>query len=130
MSFGRNQYKKYRKQLLDAVVRKTGLDALKTATKKVAHKSAEATWEFIRNKIAYKIAKPKHVAQENAIAVEETIIPFEKRVEILNELKKVLWNRALQNILAGKLLNYIKTCDKEMDQSKWFSNWSIFSQQK
>ena len=130
MSFGRNQYKKYRKQLLDAVVRKTGLDALKTATKKVAHKSAEATWEFIRNKIADKIAKPKHVAQENLIAVEETIIPFEKREEILNELKKVLWNRALQNILAGKLLNYIKICDKEMDQSKWFSNWSIFSQQK
>ena len=30
------------------------------------------------------------MAQENSIAVEETIIPFEKREEILNELKKVL----------------------------------------
>ena len=38
---------------------KTGLDALKTGTKKVAYKVPEATGEFIGNKIADKIVKPK-----------------------------------------------------------------------
>ena len=33
-------------QLLD-----TGLDALKTASKKVVHRAAEATGEFLQNKI-------------------------------------------------------------------------------
>ena len=44
--------RKYRKQLLD-----TRLDALKTASKKVVHKAAEATGEFIANKIAEAVAK-------------------------------------------------------------------------
>ena len=43
--FMRNLSNKYGKQLLDAVT-KTGLDALKTATKKVVHKAAEATVNF------------------------------------------------------------------------------------
>ena len=38
---------------------KTGLDALKTATKKVVYKVPEATREFIGNKTADKIVKPK-----------------------------------------------------------------------
>ena len=38
-SIGRNPSNKYRKHLLDAAT-KTGLDALKTASKKVAHKAA------------------------------------------------------------------------------------------
>ena len=69
--------KKYKKQLLD-----TGLDSLKTASKKVAHK----TGEFVGNKIPDKIVKPKHVINENPRNVEETIIPPEKREKILNEL--------------------------------------------
>ena len=40
---------------------KTELYALKTVTKKVAHRAAEATGEFIRNKIFSKIVKPKPV---------------------------------------------------------------------
>ena len=67
--------KKYKKQLLD-----TGLDSLKTASKKVVDK----TGEFVGNKIPDKIVKPKHVI--NPRNVEETIIPPEKREEILNEL--------------------------------------------
>ena len=35
------------------------VDALKTATEKKAHKTAEATGEFIGNKVADKIVKPK-----------------------------------------------------------------------
>ena len=44
-SFVRNFSNKYRKQLLD-----TGLVALKSASKKVVHKAAETTGEFIGNK--------------------------------------------------------------------------------
>ena len=77
--------RKYKKQLLD-----TGLDALKTASKKVVDEAAEATGEFIGNKIADKIVKPKHVIDENPRNVEEIIIPPEKREEILNELRQLL----------------------------------------
>ena len=52
-------------------------NALKTASK---NEAAEATGEFIGNKIPDKIVKP----------VEEMIIPPEKREEILNELRQVL----------------------------------------
>ena len=43
------------KELLD-----TGLDALKTSSKNVVLKAAEATGEFIGNKIADNIVKPKN----------------------------------------------------------------------
>ena len=57
----------------------TGLDALKTASKKAAHK----TGEFLGNKIADavaelkedKIVKPKHVIDENPRNIKEIIIP-------------------------------------------------------
>ena len=52
MSFARNLSKKYGKQLLN-----TGPDALTTSSKKVDHKAAEATGEFIGNKIADKIVR-------------------------------------------------------------------------
>ena len=66
---------KYKKRLLD-----TGLDTVKTSSKKVVYKAGE----FIGNKIADAI---KIVKQE---PVEEIIILPEKRDEILNELRKVL----------------------------------------
>ena len=50
----RNLCNKCGKQLFGAAT-KAGLDALKTATKKVVHKIADATVEFIGNKIADKI---------------------------------------------------------------------------
>ena len=57
----------------------TGLHTLKTALRKVVHKAAEATSEFIRNDIADKIVKSKHVIDENPRTIEEIIIPPEKR---------------------------------------------------
>ena len=57
LSFARNLSNKYGKQSLDTVA-KTGLDALKTAPKKVVHEAAEATGRFMGNKIAYKMVKP------------------------------------------------------------------------
>ena len=58
LSFARKLSNKYVKELLDNAA-KTGLDALKPASKKVIHKAAEPTGEFIRNKIADKIVKPE-----------------------------------------------------------------------
>ena len=42
LSFARNPSNKYRKRLLDTAT-KTGIDALKTDSKKVVNKAAEAT---------------------------------------------------------------------------------------
>ena len=65
------------KNLLDTAA-KTGLDALKTATKRVVHKAAKATGEFIWSKITDKILKPKPGPKANSKNVEEVIIPLEK----------------------------------------------------
>ena len=56
LSFARNFSNKYRKNLLD-----TGLVATKNATKIVVQKAAEATIEFIGNKIGNKIVKIKPI---------------------------------------------------------------------
>ena len=85
LPFPRNLSNKYAKQLLDAAA-KTGLDALKSASKKVVHKAAEVTGQFIGNKITDRIAKP----DESLRDVEEIVIPPEKREEILNKLKLLL----------------------------------------
>ena len=51
LAFGRNLSNIYGTNLLDTST-KRGLDALKTASKKVVYKTAEATRELIGNKIA------------------------------------------------------------------------------
>ena len=73
MSLTRNLSSKYGKQLLDTGT-KTGIDVLKSASKKLGHKVAEATGEFIGNKITDKIVKPNPLAAVNSINVEEIII--------------------------------------------------------
>ena len=60
----------------------TGLDALKTASKKVVHKAGE----FLENKTAGAVTK----SNDDNINVEEIIIPLEKRDKMLNKLRKVL----------------------------------------
>ena len=64
------------------------LDAVKTAPEKV-----HSTGAFLGNKIAEKIGNPKHMIDESLRNVKEIIIPPEKKEEILNELKQVLWKR-------------------------------------
>ena len=54
MSFGRKFGDKYGKKLMDAAT-KTGIDAAKTAYKRVVQKTAEAAGDLIENKIADKI---------------------------------------------------------------------------
>ena len=86
MSFTRNLSKKYGKKII------AWLDAPKIASKKVAHKVAETTSEFIGNKIINKIVKPKPLPDENSMNAEEIIILLKKRQEILKELRQALWN--------------------------------------
>ena len=65
---------------------KTGIVALKTATKKVVHKAAEAIGEYIGNKIADKTVKSKPVTDENSRRnIGEIMVSPEKREKILNE---------------------------------------------
>ena len=69
---------------------KTELDALKTASKKVAHRAAKATEEFIGNILAGKIVKTKPGPDEKLKSFEEMVIPPEKRGGILNKLRQLL----------------------------------------
>ena len=65
---------------------KTGIDAAKTASKRVVQKAAEATGDLIENKIADKITsigKPKEKPKET----EEIYIPPEKRQQIIDDLR-------------------------------------------
>ena len=55
MSFARKFTDKYGKKLMDTST-KTGIDAAKTALKRVVQKTAEATGDSIENKIADNIA--------------------------------------------------------------------------
>ena len=54
LSFARKFGDKYGKKLIDTAT-KTGIDAAKTASKRVVQKIAEATGDLIENKIADKI---------------------------------------------------------------------------
>ena len=82
LSFARKFGDKYGKKLMDTAT-KNGMDAAKIASKRVAQKTAEATGDLIRNKIADKITsigKPKEKP-------EEIYIPPEKRQQIIHDLR-------------------------------------------
>ena len=85
MSFARKFDDKYGKKLMDTAT-KTGIEAVKTASKWVVQKIAEATGDLIGNKIADKITsvrKPK----EKTKKVEEIYIPPEKIQQIVLSIK-------------------------------------------
>ena len=48
-----------------------GLDSLKSASKNVTHKAAEANDEFIGNKTTSKNVKPKNASNASLINIEE-----------------------------------------------------------
>ena len=87
LSFARKLGDKYDKKLIDTAT-KTGIDAAKTASKRVVQKTAEATGDLIGNKIADKITLiGKTKEKENTNKLEEIYIPPEKRQLIINDLK-------------------------------------------
>ena len=81
LSFARKCGYKYGKNLMDTAT-KTGMDAAKTASKRVVQKTAEATGDLIGNKIAdniTSIGKSKEKEKEKITKPEEISIPPEKR---------------------------------------------------
>ena len=86
LSFTRDPSKKHGEKFFGYYY-KNGLDAAKTASKKVVHKTTETTLEWIGNEIAEKIVKLKLVPDASSRIVEKVLIPSEKRQEILNEIK-------------------------------------------
>ena len=87
LSFARTFGDKYGKKLMDTAT-KTGIDAAKTASKRVVQKTAEAIGDLIGNKIADKITsigKPNE--KEKTIKAEEIYIPPEKRQQIIDDLR-------------------------------------------
>ena len=65
---------------------KTGIDAAKTASKRVVQKTAEATGDLIGNKIADKITSIGK-SKEKTNKAEEIYIPPEKGQQIIDDLK-------------------------------------------
>ena len=84
LSFSRKYVDKYGKKLMDNTT-KTGIDAAKTASKRVVQKTAEATGDLIGNKIA-DIITSVGKSKEKAKGAEETYIPPEKIQQIIDDL--------------------------------------------
>ena len=85
LSFAKNVGNKYGKTLIDTAT-KTGIDAAKTASKRVVQKTAEPTRDLIGIKIADKImsiSKPKEKGKTKEI--EEIYIPPGKRQQIIDD---------------------------------------------
>ena len=85
MSFARKFGGKYGKKLIDTAT-KAGMNAAKTAPKRVVKKTAGATGDLIRNKIADQITslgKTKSKEKET----EEIYISPEKRQQIIDDLR-------------------------------------------
>ena len=88
LSFAKKIVNKYGRKLMDTAT-KTGIDAAKTASKRVVQKTAEATGDLIGNKIADKITsigkrKEKEKTKEKK-EIEEIYIPLEKRQQIIDD---------------------------------------------
>ena len=89
LSFAKMFKNKYGKKLMDTTT-KTGIDTVKTASKRVVQKTAEAAGDLIGNKIADKITsigKPKEKAKEKTNEPEEIYIPPDKRQQTINDLR-------------------------------------------
>ena len=76
LTFARKFGDKYEKKLMDTAT-KTGIDASKTAPKRVVQKTAEAT----------AIGKSKEEKKEQTNKPEEIYIPPENRQQIIDDLK-------------------------------------------
>ena len=86
LSFARKFGDKYGKKLMDTAT-KAGIDAVKTACKRVVQKTAEATGDLAGNKIADKITSIDNSKQkEKTNKAKEIYIPPEKRQQIIDDL--------------------------------------------
>ena len=87
MSFARKFGDKYVERLMDTET-KTGIDAAKTALKRVVQKTAEATGDLVGNKILDKITSiGKSNEKEKTNKAEEIYTPPAKSQQIIDDLK-------------------------------------------
>ena len=87
LSFARTFGDKYCKKLMDTAT-KTGLDVVKTASKRVVQKNAEAIGDLIGNKVADKITSIGIWKNDDKTKKAEKIyIPPENRQQIIDDLK-------------------------------------------
>ena len=84
LSFAKNFGNKYGKKLMDTAT-KTGIDAAKTASKRVLQKTAEATRDLLGNKIADKITSIPTPKEKETSKTEDIYIPLEKRQQIIDD---------------------------------------------
>ena len=119
LPFARNWSNKYEEQLLETRT-KTGLDALKTAFKRVIHKTIEATGEVISTKIVHKILKPKLVCDENSRMVKKQLL-YQRR-EIFNELRQVLERGKIVILPEKRNTEQIKTTVRKRNTIKYLDN--------
>ena len=85
-SFARKFGNKYGKKLMDTAT-KTGMDAAKTASKRIVQKTAEATGYLIRNKKADGITSINKPKEKETKKTEEIYIPPEKRQKMIDDLR-------------------------------------------
>ena len=87
LSFARKCGDKYGKKLMDTAT-KTGMDAAKTPSKRVAQKTPETTRDLIGNKIAEKITSlGKTKSKEKKDERQEIYISPEKNQLIIDDLR-------------------------------------------
>ena len=100
MSFARSMSNKYGKKFVDTA-KKSATDAIKTASKRVIQKTAEATGDLVGNKVADKITSvsKKSAKKLPTIDVDAELttppnryISPEERQQIIDELRLVLRN--------------------------------------
>ena len=86
MSFDKKCGNKYGKKLIDTAT-KTGIDAVKTTSKKIVQKTSEGTGDLIGNKIADKITSIGKPKEKETKEIEEIYIPPEKIQQIIDDLR-------------------------------------------
>ena len=87
MSFAQIFGDKYDKKLMNTA-RKTRIDAAKTASNRVVQKTAEATGDLTRNKIAEKITSlGKTKSKDKEDERQQIYMPPEKRQQIIDVLR-------------------------------------------
>ena len=89
LSFSGKCGKKYGKTLMDTAT-KTGIDAVKMASRRVVQKTAEATGDLTGNKVADKITSIGKPKEKKAKKKGEIYISQEKRQQIIDDLKLFL----------------------------------------
>ena len=92
LSFARKFGDKYGKKLIGSATT-IGIDATKTASKRIVQKTAEATGDLIGNKMANKITSVDKSKEKEKEKTKEIYIPAEKRqqiIDILNCFKLIL----------------------------------------